>query len=164
MEVWKDIKNYEGLYQVSNKGNIYSIRKNKLFKLNTNKFGYYCVSLYKNSTTKTYYVHRLVAETFIPNPDNKPEIDHIDTIKTNNRVENLRWCNHKENMNNTTSHKHYNKRAVKCTTTNKVFNSSKEASRYYNIADSNIIRACRNPDKYCGISDNGEPLYWEYVL
>ena len=67
-------------------------------------------------------------------------------------------------MNNTTSHKHYNKRAVKCTTTNKVFNSIKEASRYYNLADSNIIRACRNPDKYCGISDNGEPLYWEYVL
>ena len=163
MEVWKDIKSYEGLYQVSNKGNIYSIRKNKLFKLNTNKFGYYCVSLYKNSTTKTYTIHRLVAETFIPNPNNKPEVDHINTIKTDNRVENLRWCNHKENMNNTTSHKHYNKRAVKCTTTNKVFNSIKEASRYYNLADSSIIRACKNNNKYSGTLKDGTKLYWQYV-
>ena len=66
-------------------------------------------------------------------------------------------------MNNSISHKHYNKRAVICITTNKIFNSIKEASRYYNIADSSIIRACKNNNKYSGTLKDGTKLYWQYV-
>lgn len=103
-EEWKDIKGYEGLYQVSNKGRVKSL-KNKgvdrecILKVVTNR-GYLQVRLCKNSNVKTLKIHRLVAEAFIPNPDNKPCIDHINTERTDNSVENLRWCTQKENMNN----------------------------------------------------------------
>ncbi|WP_293666520.1 NUMOD4 domain-containing protein [uncultured Parabacteroides sp.] len=111
-EIWRDIKGYEGRYQVSNKGNVRSMhyfgksittKDNgvKLLKLITNSSGYHVVSL----KGKQYFVHRLVAEAFIPNGDNKPCIDHINTITTDNRVENLRWVTHKENLLNPISHK-----------------------------------------------------------
>lgn len=100
-EEWKDIKEYEGLYQVSNLGRVKSLKfgKEKILKLSNNK-GYIQVTLYNDVIRKTYKVHRLVAETFLPNSDNKPCIDHINTNRTDNRVENLRWCTYKENMNN----------------------------------------------------------------
>ena len=104
MEIWKDIKDYEGIYQVSNLGNIKSLNNNKTKKEKILKLvkcnGYLRVNLYKNNSHKNYAVHRLVAEAFIPNPNNKPFIDHINTIKDDNRAENLRWVTHKENMNN----------------------------------------------------------------
>ena len=101
-EIWKDIDGYDG-YQVSNKGRVKStiVRKEgKLLKPVVNKLGYFQLGLSVNGKSKTHYVHRLVAETFIPNPDKKLCIDHINTDRTDNRVENLRWCTHKENINN----------------------------------------------------------------
>lgn len=98
MEIWKDVNGYTGLYQISNLGNVK--RNNKILKPYFNSKGYYRVDLYKDGIEKKYTVHRLVAEHFIPNPDNKPCIDHINTNKTDNRVENLRWVTHKENNNN----------------------------------------------------------------
>lgn len=101
-EIWKDINGYDG-YQVSNKGRVKStiVRKDgKLLKIGINKLGYCVVVLSTNGKSKTHYVHRLVAETFIHNPDKKLCIDHINTDRTDNRVENLRWCTHKENINN----------------------------------------------------------------
>ena len=103
-EIWKDINGYEGLYQISNFGNVKSLsnnfsRKEKILKPKQRK-GYLYVSLCKNGKRKYYLVHRLVAEHFIPNPDNKPYIDHINGYKSDNRVCNLRWCTQKENMNN----------------------------------------------------------------
>ena len=96
-EIWKDIPGYEGEYKVSNMGNVYSIIKHRLSSLILNKtLGYLFVNLHG----KNYRVHRLVALTFIPNPENKPYIDHINTIKTDNRVENLRWCTPMENTHN----------------------------------------------------------------
>lgn len=96
-EIWKDIEGYEGLYQVSNLGRVKSkLRKGRILKpINTKK--YYSVILCKNSTTKEIYVHRLVAYAFIPNPQNKPFINHIDGNKQNNYVENLEWCTQSEN-------------------------------------------------------------------
>ena len=107
-EVWKDIPNYEGLYQVSNLGNIKSLSfgaKNHklsnivtLLKKTPSNMGYYKVELYKNGKSKMYYVHRLVAMTFIPNPENKPQVNHIDGDKSNNSVSNLEWATSKENL------------------------------------------------------------------
>lgn len=102
-EKWKDIENFEGLYQVSNLGKIRRTLKNgktKILKQYSPIGGYYVVNLCKNGKRHLQRTHRIVAKHFIPNPDNKPEIDHINAIRTDNRVENLRWCTHKENMNN----------------------------------------------------------------
>ena len=86
-EEWKPIENYEDLYWVSNLGNVKSKRKDK--KLSINLDGYYVVNLSKNGKTKTFTVHRLVAKTFISNPDNLPQVNHKDENKLNNNVDNL---------------------------------------------------------------------------
>lgn len=104
-EIWKNINGYEGLYQVSNLGRIkslermvksnnnnYRIVKEKILKQNQDKNGYYVISLNKNNKSKKYIVHRLVAQTFIPNPNNYPVVNHKDENKKNNCVENLEWC------------------------------------------------------------------------
>lgn len=98
-EVWRDIKNYEGLYEVSNFGNVRSLKfgKIKYLKPANNGFGYYHVILCKNGQKKYFKVHRLVANAFIENPNGYNEINHIDEDKTNNKVENLEWCTHKYN-------------------------------------------------------------------
>lgn len=95
----KRIKGYED-YLVTVFGNIYSFKSSKWLKPQINKFGYLHVGLYKNGNINPKAVHRLVAETFIPNPDNKPCVNHKDGIKTNNCVNNLEWATYSEN------HKH----------------------------------------------------------
>lgn len=98
MEQWKNIEGYEGRYQVSSKG---QVRKNDgTYLKQSNIYGYKTVNLHSNGKQKSYRVHRLVAQAFIPNPESKPYIDHINTDKSDNRVENLRWVTPKENMNN----------------------------------------------------------------
>ena len=88
-EIWKDIEGYEGLYQVSNFGRVKNIRRNKeLYYIHTNK-KYLCVRLCKNGKKKYYLVHRLVAETYIPNPNNYPIVNHKDENKLNNNLDNL---------------------------------------------------------------------------
>lgn len=108
-EIWKDIPGYRGLYQVSNFGRIKSFPKYRtryyqteriLKQRNCENNPYYNVVLYKDRVGKSFRVHRLIAEAFIPNPENKPCIDHINTIPTDNRIENLRWATLKENANN----------------------------------------------------------------
>ena len=101
-ELWKPVVGYEGLYDVSAFGKVKSLKfgKEKELKQTNNTDGYLYVSLYKDGVRKLFKVHRLVAEAFIPNPDNKPCIDHINTIRDDNRAENLRWCTQKENCNN----------------------------------------------------------------
>lgn len=97
-EIWRDIKNYED-YQVSNFGRVKSFKfgKERILKPTSNTDGYLCVGLCKDGKMKTCKIHRLVAEAFVPNPKNLPEVDHIDTNKLNCRVENLRWATGEEN-------------------------------------------------------------------
>ena len=100
-EIWKTIEDYPN-YMVSNMGNVKSLKwgKEKILKAGKNNHGYLSVVLCKDGKQKTHKVHRLVAQAFIPNPENKEQIDHINTIKTDNRVENLHWVTSKENNNN----------------------------------------------------------------
>ena len=103
-EIWKRLKyrgkDYGNLYEVSNLGNIRNAKTHKLRKLRINDKGYHVISLSLGSAKNrpTVRVHRLVAEAFIPNPDNKPEINHIDGNKCNNIITNLEWCTPKENV------------------------------------------------------------------
>lgn len=99
MELWKEIKGYEGYYEISSFGKVRSIRRNKILKTEISPKGYERVGLMKQGKRKVYRVHRLVAEMFIENPCNYPQINHIDENKTNNIVNNLEWCSAKYNMN-----------------------------------------------------------------
>ena len=101
-EIWKPINNYEEIYEVSNTGSIRSLErrgnwKAHIMSLINSTDGYIRVTLCKNSKAKMYLVHRLVAEHFIPNPGNKPCINHKDGNKQNNKVDNLEWCTYSEN-------------------------------------------------------------------
>lgn len=105
-EVWKNIKGFEGSYQVSNYGNVRGIDrilkdgrfwKGRTLKPGSNGKGYLYVHF--NLNGKNYLIHRLVAEAFLPNPNNYPEVNHIDEDKSNNKVDNLEWCDHKYNNN-----------------------------------------------------------------
>lgn len=98
-ECWKPIIGYENLYKISNLGNVLSLRKNKILKHHMITGGYFIVQLSKNKKSRNWLVHRLVAEAFIDNPNNLPEINHKDENKSNNVASNLEWCTHKYNMN-----------------------------------------------------------------
>ena len=99
MEKWRDIPGYEGFYQVSDLGNVRSIRFNKIRNMKSwDSHGYRAVELCMNNNRHTVGVHRLVALTFIPNPENKPEVNHKDRNKSNNNVENLEWVTQSENV------------------------------------------------------------------
>lgn len=98
-EIWKNVVGYEGLYQVSSIGRVKNTKKNKLLKQRFRGKGYLAVSLNKNGCFKDYYVHRLVAEAFIPNLDNLPQVNHKSEVKTDNRVDNLEWCTVSYNIN-----------------------------------------------------------------
>lgn len=111
IEVWKDINGYEGLYQISNLGNVRSVdrmikhhpkdyfQKGRVLRPAPSRNGYLMVVLVNHNNRKTINVHRLVAEHFIDNPDKFEQVNHIDEDKNNNRVDNLEWCTAKYNAN-----------------------------------------------------------------
>ena len=94
----KDIKNYEGLYGITSCGKVWSYRNECFLKPWDNQKGYLIVKLFKDGKCKNYKIHRLVAEAYIPNPDNLPQVDHIDNDKTHNYVNNLRWITNRDNV------------------------------------------------------------------
>lgn len=162
-EIWKPVVGYEGLYEVSNFGAIRRLwnvsRVTKLRKLATAK-GYNRVTLSKNGKPQIFFVHRLVAVAFIPNPHNYPQINHINEVKSDNRVENLEWCTSKYNMN-------YGKRTEKMVDTQlnrrdlsrsicqydkddnliAIYPSTREAERQTGISRSSIRESANNVRK-----------------
>jgi hypothetical protein len=97
MKIWKDIVGYEGIYKISEDGEVQNAKKNKLLKCYSNMYGYTVVGLSKEGTFKHYFVHRLVALAFIPNPLGKKEVNHINGVKQDNNISNLEWCTRSEN-------------------------------------------------------------------
>ena len=156
-EVWKGVVGYEGLYQVSDKGNVFSVeriargRKRGGFTLKPryDRDGYFRVTLYKNGIKKNKYIHRLVAEAFVPNPKKYLEVNHLDEIKGNNYVENLEWCSARHNTNHGTRNRRISQtkskkvRAVNVKTGEVLtFNSTKEAGKK-GFSQGRVSRACR---------------------
>lgn len=133
-EIWKDIKGYEGLYQVSNLGRVKSLNYrrmgfSKILIPGAGGRGYACVSLYGRSVK----IHRLVAETFIPNPNKFKCVNHINGIKTDNRVENLEWCTQKYNVHHAYENNLITQiKPIHCNELNKDFRSINECARYFN--------------------------------
>ena len=156
---WKSVKGYEDLYEISDTGLVRRkdgwvnnngtmvFRKTHLMKTPLNYYGYPQVNLTKDGKRKVYTVHTLVAQAFIPNPDNKLCIDHINCNRSDNRVENLRWVTHKENSNNPITKprmgKYWNKKIVlkdvEGNTT--IFNSIKDAVNKTKLSRNTVYRS-----------------------
>lgn len=169
-EVWKDIKGYEGLYQVSNLGRVKSLHKGnegKIMNQTISKEGYLRVHLCKDGKKKTIDVHRLVAIAFIPNPDNLPCVNHKDEVKSNNVVTNIEWCsysynnkygtgnnNRTETKKNTWNIKKYENLIEQYTNKGSFIATYKDietASKYTNIPIKNIERCINGKIKsICG--------------
>ena len=144
MEIWKDIKGYEGLYQVSDLGRVKSLErsannnrvlKERMLKQAKTRKGYLRVKLYKEGSKKTVSVHRLVAEAFIPNPNNLPEVNHKKGIKTDNRASELEWNTTKENI------QHAYKTGL-CKVTDKHRQHGKELGEKYGKFNSKKVIQC----------------------
>lgn len=166
-EIWKNIEGYEGLYQVSNLGRVKSLKfgKEKILKPVKNTFGYLQVILCKENIQKHLYVHRLVAQAFIPNPLNLPEINHKTEDKQLNYVWCLEYCDRKYNNNYGTHNERSansrinhpaKSRKVICVETNIIYPSSMEAQRQTGISQSNIISCCKGKYKSAG------GYHWKY--
>lgn len=162
-EIWKDVKGYEGLYQVSNLGRVKSLTGNKknygiygkILK-GINNRNYLRVSLSKNGKPKIISIHRLVAETFIPNPNNYPYINHKDENPSNNCVDNLEWCTPDYNTNYGSRNKKISTKLtnnykmsikIKCLETDKIFLSLNDCSRQMNLKLSNIWAQLNNKNR-----------------
>jgi len=168
-EIWKPIKDYEGLYEISNLGRVKSLPRNGTIKtekiLIPNMSGRYARIGLRNKIKIRYSVHRLVAEAFIPNPNNLPQVDHINGDRYDNRVENLRWVTAKENIGNPVTFAKYKQKMLeyrdneRCKAVSQyskdgvliaVFKSTHEAERITGIPHSNISAAALNKVVSCG--------------
>ena len=177
-EVWKDIKGYEGLYQVSNLGRVKSLAhvtiqkngsklsvKGRILKPNVRKEGYHRVGLYRgHSKPKWYFVHRLVCGAFHENPDNKPCVNHIDENKANNKASNLEWCTYEENNNHGT----HNARTAKANSKTvgqytregklvKIWQSTMEVERQLGFGHSHTSAVARGEQK------TAYGYIWKYI-
>lgn len=162
-EVWKDIPHYEGRYLISNQGRVFSLLTKKYLSVQQKDDGYLSIRLYNaNGKRKTETIHRLVALAFIENPNHYPEVNHKNEIKTDNRVENLEWCDHKYNINygsriervskKLTNYEQFSKEVqqLKDGQVLATYPSIKEAERITGIYNSNIVKVCQGKRKTAG--------------
>ena len=192
-EIWLDVKGYEGFYQISSLGRIKSVDRfvpikfkngNVILRFYSSKFlkpfhdkdGYIIYDLIKDKKRTHFRFHRLLAEHFIPNPDNKPEVNHINGVKYDNRLENLEWCTKSDNMRHlydalgfkgsnygkqlTNEHKEniakHHRKKVLCVELNREFNSNKEAVEWLGLGNTAVTDAIRRNHKSGG-------YHWKYL-
>ena len=179
-EIWKDIPSYEGYYQVSTLGNFRSLPRTVKYKSSgtrkypgkpllteTAKDNYQRIVLMKEGVKTRYQAHRLIALVFIPNPENKPFINHKDGNKSNNKVENLEWCTASENMvhadmtglRDMSKHHPSNSKKIRCIETGVVFSSYYQAVKWLGkkaTSISSLVRGTRNYGKAFG-------YHWEFI-
>lgn len=164
-DLFKNIPNYEGLYQISTTDVVRNNKHHILVQTLHSTSNYYRVHLCKNGKAKWHLVHRLVAETFIPNPLHLSQINHIDENPLNNNVNNLEWCNSKYNTNygnrnqkisNTKRNNTYNVKPVKCIETKRIYISLMDAQRQTGIFATSIKQVCKGKQKTAG------GYHWQY--
>ena len=166
-EIWKDVKGFEGLYSISNFGKVKSMErfvkngkdKQRLQKehevktyINWNRNGYVYCNLYKDNKAYPKKVHRLIAEAFILNPDNLPQVNHKDGNKQNNCVDNLEWVTDVQNKKHGWDNKLYTadhrKQKIKCIQTGEIFESVVKCSEIMNIDRRSIFRQLKGEKEY----------------
>lgn len=133
----KDVINYEGLYSITSCGKVWSYKSKKFLKPWSNGRGYLKVNLWKNGIPEKKLIHRLVAEAYLPNPNNYDTVDHIDFNRTNNCVNNLQWMSLHENCK-----KKRNNRKIYCLENEKIYESQTQAAEELGIDRSNICNVC----------------------
>ena len=168
--IWKDVEGYEGLYLVSNDGRVKGTKSKKVLKFSYSYNGYRRVKLYRGAKGKTFMVHRLVANAFVLNPQNKPQVNHIDGNKQNNTVDNLEWVTQTENLvhavrlgliDTNLMVKATSKKANQYDKSGKLiktWDSMSEAARATNTYVGNITRCCQNKIKSTG------GYKWSFVI
>ena len=170
-EIWKEVPGWEGYYEASNLGNIRRMKNQRMLKPKTNKGGYLYVGLTRNNKTQWFFVHRLIASAFLPNPGNLPFINHKSEVKTDNSLANLEWCDTKYNNNYGTRNERISERN-KATSNKKavqqcdmdgnvlaVYESQKEAERATGIAQRNISNCCRGLEHHLSVGG----YKWKFV-
>ena len=171
-EIWRPVKGYEDYYLVSNKGNIFSIRNNRKLIIKVNSRHHYCeIEFNINGKTSYFRVHRLVAEAFIPNPENKPYVNHIDGVKQNNNVENLEWVTGTENNIHAIKAGLVPETRAKYLFFNQlehyVFNSQQELCNFANIGKGSVGKMIKNyyklqKGKFAGFT--AKKFYRKYII
>ena len=154
-EIWHDIDGYEGLYQISNKGRVKSLKwgKERILRPGIDGYGYCFIILCNDNVRKTFKLHRLVAQAFIPNLYNKPQVNHLDENKKNNCVDNLEWATAKENINYGTRNERASRKILQYSKSGvfiKEWQSSREVERVLGINNSHIIQCCKGRYKSSG--------------
>lgn len=158
MEIWKDIAGCGGQYQVSNYGRVRSLKmaSGQILKPSTDgRKGYLHIKLYTAAGPRMKKVHRLVADAFIPNPDSKPQVNHINGNKADNRVENLEWATQSENQRHRFDVLHQTAEGapptpIICVETGTDFRSISEAARALRLEATNICKVCKGQLKTTG--------------
>lgn len=156
----KDIPGYEGLYAATEDGKIYSYKKKDFIDPHSYNNGYKQIQLHKDGKVKNYRWHRLIAMTFIPNPDNLPQVNHKDENKDNNRVENLEWCTQEHNINHGTRNERTsskNKKRVRCIETEEIFESVNAAAAKAGVCASTMSMHLHGHKKSCA------GLHWQFI-
>lgn len=149
----KDIQGYEGMYAVTEDGRVWSYKSKKFLKPFEAHKGYLKVCLCKGGQSKRYFVHRLVAMTYLPNEDNLPQVNHIDEDRKNNCVSNLEWCTAQYNTNYGTRNERAAqklRKPVYCVELDRVFESQSQAAKELGVWQGNITKCCTGKAKTTG--------------
>ena len=158
----KDIKGFEKEYAITEDGKVWSYKSKKFLAPHIVNSGYYQIRLCKDGIYHRYYLHRLVCEAYIPNPDNLPEVNHKDENKTNNHMDNLEWCTHSYNNNYGTHSKRAgekHRRPVYCIELDKAFTSMRIAADELNLNYQilSFVLSGKYRNKTCG------GYHWQYL-